>query len=425
MKFGRRAESPIDDQFAEADIQDRLQLANALRQKSMEGASLENVGGHLIGSPVARALTSFAQGVQGAGERKRAYNMATDLATSKRERLAQALSGAGQEPTPEARLKRGMELMGHPDPQAQAVGQYMAESAQKEIDQRQKTLDTQRGEINKDLRHMQDLYQRDQAATRQAGATKEAAQIRADAIKARGPAAVPGTGTLYPTAKGYVGRKPDGSWGYITVGDGETPVPGAYDPNNKQDMALHAGLGKADATYWATRPAAKAARDSLMTDLKTLRDMPGFTSVFGAIEGRVPDVLPDTRNARAQLNKVIGGMTAENRQKLVGQGSVSDYEGRLMERASTVLSDPSISDEMALAEVNKILDDLQTGRYAPDAPSSALPDQPGQPTTAPQGTPAAPSAPAAPPAAAAAPPPGIDPEDWKYLSPEEQAAFHQ
>lgn len=190
MKFMRRPQSsPIDDQLAEADIQDRLQLANALRQKSMQGAELENVGGHLIGSPVARVLTSAVQGIQGEGERKRAYNMAGDLATSKRERLAQALSGAGQEPTPEARLKRGMELMGHPDPQAQAVGQYMAESAQKEIDQRQKDLNTQRGETNKDLRHMQDLYQRDQAATRQAGATKEAAQIRADAIKARGPAA--------------------------------------------------------------------------------------------------------------------------------------------------------------------------------------------------------------------------------------------
>ena len=171
---------PIDDQLAEADIQDRLQLANTLRQRSMEGASLDNVGGHLIGSPWARALSSAAQGIQGAGERKRAYTMAGDLATSKRERLTQALGGAGQEPTPEARLKRGMELMGHPDPQAQAVGRYMAESAQKEIDQRQKALDAQRGETNKDLRHMQDLYQRDQAARAQAAATAAAAKERND-----------------------------------------------------------------------------------------------------------------------------------------------------------------------------------------------------------------------------------------------------
>lgn len=179
MKFMRRPQSsPIDDQLAEADIQDRLQLANALRQKSMQGAELENVGGHLIGSPVARVLTSAVQGIQGEGERKRAYNMAGDLATSKRERLAQALGGAGQEPTPEARLKRGMELMGHPDPQAQAVGQYMAESAQKEIQQAAEAQQKQYGETNKDMRHMQDLYQRDQGDARQAAATREAAESR-------------------------------------------------------------------------------------------------------------------------------------------------------------------------------------------------------------------------------------------------------
>lgn len=198
MKFGRRAESPIDDQLAEADIQDRLALANTLRQRSMEGASLDNVGGHLIGSPWARALTGVAQGIQGAGERKKAQGMAADLATSKRERLAQALGGAGQEPTPEARLKRGMELMSHPDPQAQAVGQYMAESAQKEIEQRQKDQQAKYGEVNKDLRHMQDLYQRDQAAaaarkaTAEAAAgrnaaTLEAARIRASAGGGEGP----------------------------------------------------------------------------------------------------------------------------------------------------------------------------------------------------------------------------------------------
>ena len=178
MKFGRRAESPIDDQLAEADIQDRMALASALRQKSMQGGELDSVGGHLIGSPWARALTGVAQGIQGAGERKKAQGMAADLATSKRERLAQALGGAGQEPTPEARLKRGMELMSHPDPQAQAVGQYMAESAQKEIEAAKVRQEKQYGETNKDLRHMQDLYQRDQGDARQAAATREAAESR-------------------------------------------------------------------------------------------------------------------------------------------------------------------------------------------------------------------------------------------------------
>ena len=227
MKFGRRAESPIDDQLAEADIQDRLALANTLRQRSMEGAQLDNVGGHLIGSPWARALSSVAQGAQGAGERKAAYGMAGDLATSKRERLAQALGGAGQEPTPEARLKRGMELMGNPDPQAQAVGRYMAESAQKEIEQAAERQQKQYGETNKDLRHMQDLYQRDQEMRYKA----EHGQL-------------PGMGTLYGGSEGYIGRKADGSWGYIEI-DGRRAMPGAYDPQSKYNLAGAGAVGAA------------------------------------------------------------------------------------------------------------------------------------------------------------------------------------
>lgn len=311
MKFGRQAQSPIDDQLAEADIQDRLQLANTLRQRSMEGASLDNVGGHLIGSPWARALSSAAQGVQGAGERKRAYTMATDLATSKRERLAQALGGAGQEPTPEARLKRGMELMGHPDPQAQAVGQYMAESAQKEIDQRQKSLEAQRGETNKDLRHMQDLYQRDQAAMRQAGATKEAAESRnatmleAARIRAagHGGAQMPGSGTLYPTGKGYIGRKPDGSWGYVTVEGGDTPIPGAYDPVTKEAVAGAGASGKegglAEARL-ADYEAALPHLEQVVTDLSALGKKATYT-----LAGQAWD------SAKRQLGMDVGeGATA-------------------------------------------------------------------------------------------------------------------
>jgi len=129
MKFRRQAQSPIDDQLAEADIQDRLQLANTLRQRSMEGASLDNVGGHLIGSPWARALSSAAQGIQGAGERKRAYTMATDLATSKRERLAQALGGAGQDRSPDGMIEFGTRLLN--DPATADVGQFYIQAGQK------------------------------------------------------------------------------------------------------------------------------------------------------------------------------------------------------------------------------------------------------------------------------------------------------
>lgn len=244
MKFGRRAESPIDDQLAEADIQDRMALASALRQKSMQGGELDNVGGHLIGSPWARALTGVAQGIQGAGERKKAEGMATDLATSKRERLAQALGGAGQEPTPEARLKRGMELMGNPDPQAQAVGQYMAESAQKEIEQRQKDQQAKYGEVNKDLRNMKTLMGNQDLQKQKAADAQALAEYK---FQHPTPTAggVPGAGNLTAASDGFLRINPQTNKVEYVVVDDKRPMPGAYDPTNKLKTHEAAAIGDA------------------------------------------------------------------------------------------------------------------------------------------------------------------------------------
>ncbi len=123
---------PVDDQLAEADIQDRLQLANALRAKSMEGVSLPNVGGQLMGSPLARALSGVAQGIQGSGERRKAYGMAGDLAASKRDRLAAALSGAGKDQTPDGMIEFGTRLL--QDPGTSEVGQFYINAGQKTKD---------------------------------------------------------------------------------------------------------------------------------------------------------------------------------------------------------------------------------------------------------------------------------------------------
>lgn len=190
MKFGRQAQSPIDDQLAEADIQDRLQLANTLRQRSMEGASLDNVGGHLIGSPWARALSSAAQGIQGAGERKRAYTMATDLATSKRERLAQALGGAGQDRSPDGMIEFGTRLLN--DPATADVGQFYIQAGQK-AKERAAAREAEAARWQHQDQTAEDRFNRSEAsADRRATAAleqqRQAADARLAAIQAR-PAA--------------------------------------------------------------------------------------------------------------------------------------------------------------------------------------------------------------------------------------------
>lgn len=56
---------------------------------------------------------------------------------------------------------------------------------------------------------------------------------------------------------------------------------------------------------------------------------------------------------KAQLNQVINSLSLENRSKLKGQGAVSDFEGRMLAKASSSLT-PSLSDEDAKRELHKI-----------------------------------------------------------------------
>jgi len=311
MKFRRQAQSPIDDQLAEADIQDRLQLANTLRQRSMEGASLDNVGGHLIGSPWARALSSAAQGIQGAGERKRAYTMATDLATSKRERLAQALGGAGQDRSPDGMIEFGTRLLN--DPATADVGQFYIQAGQK-AKERAAAREAEAARWQHQDQTAEDRFNRSEAsADRRATAAleqqRQAADARLAAIQARpaaqghGGAQMPGAGTLYPTGKGYIGRKPDGSWGYVTVEGGDTPIPGAYDPVTKEAVSGAGASGKegglAEARL-ADYEAALPHLEQVVTDLSALGKKATYT-----LAGQAWD------SAKRQLGMDVGeGATA-------------------------------------------------------------------------------------------------------------------
>ncbi len=76
---------------------------------------------------------------------------------------------------------------------------------------------------------------------------------------------------------------------------------------------------------------------SLVTDLL---NSPGLESITGLIQG-LPFIgpLPGTAGALAknQFNQIIGILSLENRQKLKGQGTISDFEGKMLSEASSSL----------------------------------------------------------------------------------------
>ena len=396
------APSP-DDAVAQAAIEERLRVARALRDQSMQGASLENVGGQLVGNPIARALSSGLQGFSAGRQEQRALGDAQALAGQQRERLAAALAGAGQQRSPDDMIAFGTRLMN--DPATSEVGQFYIQAGQRAKQEAERTAREEARWGRQDAEAQRRFTESEARAARQhqERMAQDAAQAKAalDAAAAKSAGGADPYKTTIPTQKYGVlpydnrtGQIELPGIGWVSTKDlpqieKDHPELQKYlvrpqdDPTNRGEIKSAEQMAVANAKYWASRPAAKAMRDALITDIKRLKEAPGLRDIFGAIGGRIPDVLPAARDARALLNKVVGGMTAENRDKLVGQGSVSDYEGRLMERASTILSDTSISDDLAVEEVGKILTDLEQGTYAPTEPTmpgAAAPAAPAGPS---------------------------------------------
>lgn len=438
-RWAGNRQSPIDDQIAEADIADRLRMANALRDKSMAGAQLENVGGHLIGNPYARALTGVVQGFEGGQERKKAYGMAEDLAASKRERLAKALAGAGQEPTPEARLKRGTELMGDPDPQAQEVGRYMAESAQKEIARREEAQQKQYAETNKDLRDMKTLLGNQDLAAQKAKNDRELAEWKFNhpppsTAQPPMPAAslqeieyLRSLDNLPPDqreakrneffqvkrAQQVIDR--GGSQDVLQPGAAPgavaTSLPKTLAPNQTPEHEFSVKAAGKQGEAAAALASQQAKAPALFSEAESLLDPQGpnvqlpTQSGVGSVVDRVGNffgISPDGAPEAARL-KVVGG----NLTSLVPrfEGPQSDRDTQAYREMAGQIGDETIPVAQRLAALKQV-ETLINGYGGPAKVfgSGGAPMAP--PTEAP-------------------PPAGIDPEDWKYLSPEERASFGQ
>lgn len=446
MKFRRQAQSPIDDQLAEADIQDRLQLANTLRQRSMEGASLDNVGGHLIGSPWARALSSAAQGIQGAGERKRAYTMATDLATSKRERLAQALGGAGQDRSPDGMIEFGTRLLN--DPATADVGQFYIQAGQK-AKERAAAREAEAARWQHQDQTAEDRFNRsEKSADRRATAAleqqRQAADARLAAIQARPaaqgqlPAALlqelnylrqfdaspddsPETAAMKKARRDefWAGKRAQqvldrgGSQDVLQPGAAPGTVaatlPKTLAPNQTAQHAfdVHAAGKQGEAA--AGLAAQKAKAPGIIAEAHSLLEpgadgqLPTQSGIGSAVDtvGSWFGISPAGAPEAARL-KVVGG----NLTSLVPrfEGPQSDRDTQAYREMAGQIGDETVPVPQRLAALKQV--ETLINNYG--GPAKVFDSGEAAPTVPP-----------------AAVPPGIDPEDWKYLSPEEQAAFGQ
>jgi len=81
-----------------------------------------------------------------------------------------------------------------------------------------------------------------------------------------------------------------------------------------------------------------------------------FSSGFGKLVSNTPETLrsQEAIDVIAELDQIRGLVSLESRQKLKGQGTISDSESKTLEKSATVLSNPLISDNLARKELKII-----------------------------------------------------------------------
>jgi hypothetical protein len=100
----------------------------------------------------------------------------------------------------------------------------------------------------------------------------------------------------------------------------------------------------------------RAEADSAVSQVSSLLTGDRFSAAFGKIVTNTPDIAKSQRSidAIADINQIKGLLTLESRQKLKGQGTISDGEQKILAESATVLNNPLISDERARRELRKI-----------------------------------------------------------------------
>jgi hypothetical protein len=96
--------------------------------------------------------------------------------------------------------------------------------------------------------------------------------------------------------------------------------------------------------------------DSAVAQITSLLTGDRFSSAFGRVVTNTPDIAKSKKSidAIADINQIKGLLTLESRQKLKGQGTISDGEQKILAESATVLNNPLISDERARKELRKI-----------------------------------------------------------------------
>ncbi len=105
-----------------------------------------------------------------------------------------------------------------------------------------------------------------------------------------------------------------------------------------------------------TKNARRKEADAAIVQIDSLLEGDRFSNAFGKVVTTTPELLRRqvSIDAIADVDQVKSLITLESRQKLKGQGTITDSEQAILAKSATVLQNPMISDERARQELIKI-----------------------------------------------------------------------
>lgn len=106
----------------------------------------------------------------------------------------------------------------------------------------------------------------------------------------------------------------------------------------------------------AAKESALSEANGAISTINNLITGDRFEYGFGKVVANTPDTLKsqDSLDVIAELDQIRGLVSLESRNKLKGQGTISDSESKTLEQSATVLSNPLISSGLAKKELKKI-----------------------------------------------------------------------
>lgn len=144
---------------------------------------------------------------------------------------------------------------------------------------------------------------------------------------------------------------------------GQTIAEGPEKPQSQNEQVKAQEREKAEAEKVRSRAAIVDMAQSLLDDGATKR-------VFGPIQARTPTFSGSVKDAEARVDRLVSMISLESRQKLKGQGTITDSETKMLAEAATVLANRTLSDEAVDQELRRII-----AEFSDDSPAEGRPQR--------------------------------------------------